>query len=352
MKMLTYNITTRVEPQKELKWRRALRIATQSPDRWTWKTVEWNLGLIISTKTQRRAGRAKRWEDDLIDWFCKKMKWRMPLKAMIWRTTIHGLLLLRTSTNWKKKEDTMRQTRYRRLKNPTQLPATTWHHQQKRHHTNNCNTTTKTQCSSVHRREQQHHDEDPMHFVDIDIQLFAKFLNRGIRMCATSDLRITQYAICRIRGQISFWPPSQRATNILRDCWNNIVLVTHFFVSVGGHDTDLVMLYSRKFFLRHSWANSAHHSIKYPMLFRRDHHTIVMPAGPDAQHMLAPSSISVVMVIVIVRINGCWWLVWRCVKLFVSGTDTCRVHVFHGCAAQVHIGSLLWSRYDGGSTFW
>ena len=34
--------------------------------KWTRKAAEWNPGLIISTRTQRRAGRpAKRWEDDL-----------------------------------------------------------------------------------------------------------------------------------------------------------------------------------------------------------------------------------------------------------------------------------------------
>ena len=66
--MLTYNITSWVETQKKLKCRQALRIATPNPDRWTRKAAEWNPGLIISTKTQWRAGRpAKRWEDDLDD---------------------------------------------------------------------------------------------------------------------------------------------------------------------------------------------------------------------------------------------------------------------------------------------
>ena len=64
--MLTYDITNWVETQKKLKWRQALRIATQRPDRWTRKAAEWNPGLIISTKTQMKAGRrANRWEDDL-----------------------------------------------------------------------------------------------------------------------------------------------------------------------------------------------------------------------------------------------------------------------------------------------
>ena len=51
-----------------LKWRRALRIASQSPDRWLRKAAEWNLGLRMSTETQRRAERpTKRWQDDLVD---------------------------------------------------------------------------------------------------------------------------------------------------------------------------------------------------------------------------------------------------------------------------------------------
>ena len=50
-KLLTYNITNWVETQKKLKWRHALRITTQSPDRWTRKAAEWTPGLIISTRT-------------------------------------------------------------------------------------------------------------------------------------------------------------------------------------------------------------------------------------------------------------------------------------------------------------
>ena len=66
--MLTYNITNWVDTQKILKWRQALRIATQNRDRRTRKAAEWNPRLIISTKTQKRAGRpAQRWEDDLND---------------------------------------------------------------------------------------------------------------------------------------------------------------------------------------------------------------------------------------------------------------------------------------------
>ena len=80
---------------------KAGRLEGVSQERWTRKAVEWNPGLIISTKTQSRAGRqAIRWEDD------------------------------------------------RRLKMPTQLPSTTRHHQQQHHHTFSSNTPTKTQCSS------------------------------------------------------------------------------------------------------------------------------------------------------------------------------------------------------------
>ena len=102
---------------------------------------------------------------------------------------------------------TIRQTRYRRLGHPTQLPATTRQHQQKPHHTHNCNTTTKIQCCSVHSRQQQHHDEDPVLFVDSDIQL------RGIRIWVTCDEWHTHCAVCcmpytRKNGLLT---PSQRA---------------------------------------------------------------------------------------------------------------------------------------------
>ena len=65
-KMLTHNFTNCVETWEKLKCRQALGIATQSPDRWSRKAAEWNLGLNISTRSQRRVGRSgKRWEDDL-----------------------------------------------------------------------------------------------------------------------------------------------------------------------------------------------------------------------------------------------------------------------------------------------
>ena len=49
-KMLTYSITHWVETQEKLKWRQALRIATQCQERWTTKVAEWNPGLNKSTK--------------------------------------------------------------------------------------------------------------------------------------------------------------------------------------------------------------------------------------------------------------------------------------------------------------
>ena len=56
-KMLTYNITDWVETQKKLKWRQALRIATQSLERRTRRAAERNPGLIVSTRTQKKPGR-------------------------------------------------------------------------------------------------------------------------------------------------------------------------------------------------------------------------------------------------------------------------------------------------------
>ena len=65
-KMLTYNITKQVETQNKLTRQQAFGIATQCPGRWTRRAAERNPGLIISTRTQRKAARpAKRWEDDL-----------------------------------------------------------------------------------------------------------------------------------------------------------------------------------------------------------------------------------------------------------------------------------------------
>ena len=61
-KMLTYNILNSVETQKKLKWRQALRIATQNLD---------PLSEIQETRSQRQAGRpAKRWEE-VLNYFVK-----------------------------------------------------------------------------------------------------------------------------------------------------------------------------------------------------------------------------------------------------------------------------------------
>ena len=50
--MLTYNVTNWIETQKKLKWRQALRIATQSKERRTRKAAEWNPGLSIPTNDE------------------------------------------------------------------------------------------------------------------------------------------------------------------------------------------------------------------------------------------------------------------------------------------------------------
>ena len=70
--MLTYNITNRVETQRKLKWRQALRIATQSPESWTRKAAEWNLVFITLTQTKRRAGKPRqKMERRLVNDFVK-----------------------------------------------------------------------------------------------------------------------------------------------------------------------------------------------------------------------------------------------------------------------------------------
>ena len=77
----TYNITNWVETQN-LKWRQALRIATQKPDRWTRTADEWNRELTVSTWAQWRAGRpAKRWKTTWLT--LRKMKKRRSFKVII-----------------------------------------------------------------------------------------------------------------------------------------------------------------------------------------------------------------------------------------------------------------------------
>ena len=83
-----------------LKWRQALRIATQSPDRWIRKAAQWNLGLLMSTETQRRAERpTKRWEDDLIDFVTDEET------DATQRNDLENSPLRRTSTNGNRKKD-------------------------------------------------------------------------------------------------------------------------------------------------------------------------------------------------------------------------------------------------------
>ena len=103
-KMLTNNITNWVEKQKKLKWRQAVRIVTQSPDRWTRKVAEWNRVLIISTKTQRRAGiPVRRWEDDWNDFVQDEETEATQSNDLKINNT--WILLRRTSTTGKRKKD-------------------------------------------------------------------------------------------------------------------------------------------------------------------------------------------------------------------------------------------------------
>ena len=102
--MLTYNITNWAEAQKQLNWRQALGIATQSQERWTRKATEWNPGLVIPTRTQRRAGRpAKRWEDDSNEFV--KDEYTEATQSNDLKKMIHSLLLQKTSTNGKREKD-------------------------------------------------------------------------------------------------------------------------------------------------------------------------------------------------------------------------------------------------------
>ena len=106
-----------VGTHKNLKRRQALRIATQSPDRWTRRAADWNPGLIISTRTQREAGRpAKIWEDDLMSlWKMKKLRL---LKVMTSKKQFMACSC--EQCLWMGKErKTIREACYRWLKNPT-----------------------------------------------------------------------------------------------------------------------------------------------------------------------------------------------------------------------------------------
>ena len=101
-KMMTRNITDWVETLRKLKWRQALRITTQSSDRWTRKAAEWNPGLVISTRPQRKTGRpAKRWEDDLNEFVTAEETQT---------TTIYGSVLQKRSMNGKRKKNNTRIT--------------------------------------------------------------------------------------------------------------------------------------------------------------------------------------------------------------------------------------------------
>ena len=115
-KMLTYGITNWTETQKKLKWRHALRIATQSKERWTRKASEWNPRLNKSTNTPRRAGRpAKR--QDLNDFV--KNEATEPTQSDD----------LKNDTTWRRRLEeerkTIRQTHSQRLKLPFHCTTST-----------------------------------------------------------------------------------------------------------------------------------------------------------------------------------------------------------------------------------
>ena len=161
-KMLTCNITNGVETPKKQKWRHALadrpKIQTDGPE----KPLGGIRSFIISTKTQRRAGRpAKRWEDDLKD-FVKDDETEATQSNDL-KNKNTWLITAKNIYEKGKERNTTRQTRWRPLRNPTQLPATTRH------------------CH-------QHHDED--------LVLFVEFLYRGIRISATCDEWHAHYAVC------------------------------------------------------------------------------------------------------------------------------------------------------------
>ena len=58
--------------------------------------------------------------------------------------------------------------------------------------------------------------------------------------------------------------------------------------------------------LRFLWAHSAHLSARFPMFFRWFMTPSLMPTGPDAQQLFDTSSMSVVIVIVIVKQSTCF----------------------------------------------
>ena len=63
------------------------------------------LGLIMSTRSQRKAGRsAKRWEDDLNE-FVKDEENQTTQSNDLKKTTIHGLLLQNRSMNGKREKN-------------------------------------------------------------------------------------------------------------------------------------------------------------------------------------------------------------------------------------------------------
>ena len=65
-KMRTALIPCWIMTHKKMKWRLAMRIASQPETRWSRKAAKWNPGLNSKYKASRAVGRPrKRWEDDI-----------------------------------------------------------------------------------------------------------------------------------------------------------------------------------------------------------------------------------------------------------------------------------------------
>ena len=106
------------------------------------------------------------------------MKKRRPLESNDLKNKNTWLNFAKNIYEWKRKQDTTPNT----LSMIGEPDATA------------SNNTTSPAKTSTHL-QLQHYDEDPLLFVDVDIQLFAKFLHRGIRTCATSGIRRIPYTV-------------------------------------------------------------------------------------------------------------------------------------------------------------
>ena len=234
--MLIYNITNWFETHKKLKWRKALRIATQSPDRWTRKAAVWNPGLVISTKTQRRAERpASRWEDDLNEFVKDEETEATQSNDLKNKNTL--LIVAKNACEWEKKE--------------RQSPNTSSMTEEPRPTLTSNNTTANTAATSQRRSSA------------LRICRCATPTSRRSSCEKTSkDLTLL---VCRTAHSIP------RYTNIDGEVENAVCRILDTLSS-------------------HSVSRDSHE----PMALNIQR-TSLMPAGPDAWHMLDPSTMSVVM---------------------------------------------------------